>query len=325
MSARYLLGVDGGNTKTVAAVIRDDGKVMALARGGATDIHVCPTPEVALAELARVVKAALDQAGVEAPDLTESAFSLAGADWPEDFALLEREISARLDLVRKPVVVNDAMGALRSGSQSWEGVSIACGTFNAVGARNREGRIFHVGFWPDHAGGFDLGLLGLKAVYRACLGLGPATALVDGALAHFGAADWRALMHQFTRLDNPRQIREVQQLAPLVLGQASAGDAVAQAIAEHAADVLSGQARVAAEGVGLGDGAVAVLTGGVLQNDGGVLRAGIERRLPQLRTVLVTHPPVLGAIALAFDRMGAAPPETALAEALAAFEGRLGL
>lgn len=320
MSPRLLLGVDGGNTKTVAVVLREDGEVLAQAQGGATDIHVCASPETALVELARIVHAALASANVKAADLSTAAFSLAGADWPEDFGLLRQELLARIGLKREPVIVNDAMGALRSGAPDWQGAVIACGTFNAIGARNRDGRIFHVGFWPDHAGGFDIGLAALKAVYRAALGLGPQTQLVDAALAHYGVADWRALMHTFTRLEKPAPMRDAQQLAPLALSLAAAGDAVARTIVDHGADVLAGQARVAAKGVDLGPHARLVLTGGVLQKEPGVLRAAILDRLPAMDPVLVRSPPVLGALALALDDLGVELPEhriSAVADRLA--------
>jgi N-acetylglucosamine kinase-like BadF-type ATPase len=152
MSTRLVLGVDGGNTKTIAVIADESGKVHALAKGGTTDMHSRIGPEGALLEIVRIVREALTQAGIAASDLSASVFSLAGADWPEDFELLTRELTARLSLPAPPLVVNDALGALRCGAPTWEGVSIACGTFNAIGARHRDGRVFHIGFWPDPVG-----------------------------------------------------------------------------------------------------------------------------------------------------------------------------
>ena len=47
-----------------------------------------PEPEPALVEIVRACEKALAAAGASSSDLAASAFSLAGADWPEDFVLL---------------------------------------------------------------------------------------------------------------------------------------------------------------------------------------------------------------------------------------------
>jgi len=308
-----VLGVDGGNTKTVAVVARHDGRVLGQARGGATDIHAGASPEGPLAELTRVVSEAMGQASVTAQDIDATAFSLAGADWPEDFPLLEREIVARLGL-GAPLVVNDALGALRSGSPDWTGIAVACGTYNAIGARQADGRIFHLGFWPDGVGGADLGSSALKAVYRAGLGLGPPTAMTAPVLAAYDAADWRALMHSFTRLEAPVSMRGVRSLAQIVLDAAEAGDGVARALVDRSADILAAQARVAANALDLPlQGLRLVLTGGVLQHPSALMADGIAARLPGTQPVRVMAPAVTGALLLAFDRAGAAMTADALA------------
>ena len=106
-----LLGVDGGNTKTVAVVAAADGTILGAARILRTsDIYAVP-PDVAVAIHHEVADQALASAGL-APDSVSvsAAFSLAGADWPEDIALLEHRLRTRWPGAS---VVNDAIGALR--------------------------------------------------------------------------------------------------------------------------------------------------------------------------------------------------------------------
>src|SRR5215204_6267440 len=96
-ASRLLLGVDGGNTKALALLAREDGTIVGT--GGArrgSDIHAVPVDTV-LDVLGGVVDAALaDAAAFEDAVVAMSAFSLAGADWPEDVALLRRRLGARL-------------------------------------------------------------------------------------------------------------------------------------------------------------------------------------------------------------------------------------
>jgi N-acetylglucosamine kinase-like BadF-type ATPase len=300
-----LLAVDGGNSKTLAAVADLAGTILASARGAGSDIYGRGSVDVALGALSDTVRRALVGAGTEAADLEAAVFSLAGADWPEDFALLEAQLTARLGLRRRPTLVNDALGGLRVGSARWEGVAVVCGTFNAVGARHRDGRMFHLGFWPDRVGGFDLGMEALKAVYRHALDLGPPTRLTERALACFEAADPLALLHAFTRREAPISPWKAQRLAPVLLDLADQGDAVARSIVRQGGRTLGEQARVCAARVGLPvQGIPLVLTGGVLQHPSPVLVDAILERLPGATPIRALHPPLLGAVLLAYDELG---------------------
>ena len=199
----------------------------------------------AIDAIAAAARQALAAAGIGGDALGAAAFSLAGADWPEDFALLERALRDRLGLPAAPLVVNDAIGALRAGSPDWTGISVVSGTYNAVGARHPDGRVFHLGFWPDGAGGRDLAREGLRAVYHEALGMGPATVLTERAFALFGAPDAIDLLHEFTRRGGLAEA-EQDRLAPVVLDAADEGDAVAAAIVAGKGRVLGLQARACA-------------------------------------------------------------------------------
>src|SRR5688572_31888082 len=85
----FVLGVDGGNTKTLALVAREDGLILGTGRAGCGDIYGAESPVAAIAEIERAVDTALQEAGIQVTQLSTCAFSLAGADWPEDFRLLE--------------------------------------------------------------------------------------------------------------------------------------------------------------------------------------------------------------------------------------------
>src|SRR4051812_48570463 len=142
----YLLGVDGGNTKTIAVIAACDGTILGAGRGGCGDMYAYPTPELALEQIAQAVNKALEQAGVTRDHLLSGCFSLAGADWEEDYAVLKAALQAR-GFGRTIQVYNDAIGALRAGSPDGTGVVIACGTGVAIAARNAAGEFWHGSFW----------------------------------------------------------------------------------------------------------------------------------------------------------------------------------
>jgi N-acetylglucosamine kinase-like BadF-type ATPase len=309
VTRELLLGVDGGNTKTIALVAHADGTVVGVGTAGCADIHNARSPDDAVGEVARASAAALAAAAARADDLAAAAFSLAGADWPEDFELLRGGLAGRLELADEPLVVNDAIGALRSGTDDGVGVAAICGTGGAIGARNGRGEIFHLGFWPDGTGALALGSQGLAAVWRAGIAVGPETSLTGRALARWDSPDSISLLHAFTRIGGLGESRSVLSLfADAVLDEAAAGDQVAYDIVELAGTHLGDYARVCAERTGqLGAPFPLVLSGGVLRHPSTLLRESILARLPDAESVYPVVEPVAGAVLLAADRAGARP------------------
>jgi N-acetylglucosamine kinase-like BadF-type ATPase len=299
----WVLGVDGGNTKTLAAVADESGQTHGAGSGGTADIYNAATPDDAIAAVEAAVGEALERAGIASEELDAAVFSLAGADWPEDFALLETALRDRLGLAVAPLVVNDAIGALRGGSPDWTGIAVVSGTYNAVGARHPDGRVFHLGFWPDAAGGHELGVAALRAVYHAALDMGPPTVLSERAFALYGAEDAIGLLHEFTRRGGLGK-HEKDRLAPVVLDAADEGDDVACAIVADKGRVLGRQARACGGQLDLPlEGTRVVLTGGVFGHPTDRLADATMAELPG--AVMVRHPvpPIEGALLLALDQI----------------------
>jgi N-acetylglucosamine kinase-like BadF-type ATPase len=308
-----LLGVDGGNTKTVAVVVTEDGAILGSGRGGCGDIHNASGPEAAIEEIVGAAAVALGAAGVAAADLAAAAFSLAGADWPEDFTHLRGELRRRLSLVDDPEIVNDAVGGLRSGTDDMVGVAVVIGTYSAIAGRNADGDLFHLGFWPDSTGAHALGSQALSAIWRHMLGLGPETSLLDRALARWEAADPEELLHVLTRIDGPPEEPEAARFAAAGHDEAEAGDRVARTIVQTVAGRMGDYARVCAERTGqLGAPFPLVLCGSVLRHPSPLLRSVLVSRVPDARPVYPDVEPVAGAVLLAADRVGARPGLTQL-------------
>ena len=299
-----VLGVDGGNTKTLALVARENGVILGKGRAGCGDIYGATSPAAAISEVEHAVDAALLEAGIRRAALRAGAFSLAGADWPEDFRFLEDAMRAR-GYSQSIMIVNDAMGALRAGSPDGTGVVVACGTGAATGARHPDGRIWHSSFWQEPQGADELSRRALRAVYRADLGIDPPTLLTQRILTVLAARSVEEVLHKMTGRDLPRPENRRQLVRPL-FDAAEAGDPAARQILLSHGEALGDYALVAARKVGLlGEPFILVLAGGVLRHPSPILRDALVGRVreaaPRAHAIQSRFEPVVGAVLLALE------------------------
>ncbi len=304
-----ILGVDGGNTKTIAVIAARDGTILGSGRSGCGDMYAYPSPEPALEQIEQAISVALIQAGIKRDNLLAGCFSLAGADWSEDYEYLSGALTQR-GFGRIIEVYNDAIGALRAGSPDGTGVVIACGTGAAIAARNRAGEFWHASFWLESLCGRELGYQAIRAVKRVELGMSPPTSLTDHVLAFFGQPTVEQLLHHFYKYPlNPPSDMEVSKLAPMVLHEAEAGDPVAAQIVLNHGERLADYALVAARKVGIDQTAFPlILNGGIFRHRGNALVDAILQRMtqsvPGIVAVRSGYEPVIGALLLAFEAAG---------------------
>ena len=302
----HVLGVDAGNSKTIALVARTDGSIVGWGRGGCGDIHGAPTSAPALRAVESAVQSALAAAGIEPHLLAAGGFSMAGADWPEDFEFLRAEMGRR-GWGKRVVVVNDAIGALRAGSPDGTGAVVVCGTAAATGARTADGRSWHSGFWPEFHGSHQLAYKTLRAVYRAALGIDPPTALTLRVLEFFGQPEVEDVLHLFsTREIEPPGPGTIEGLARALLDEAATGDPTARRIVRDHGSGLGEYVLAAARQVGIaGSPFTLVLAGGVLRHPSSLLADAIVQRVrsasPGVCPVRSRFEPVVGALFLALE------------------------
>lgn len=313
---RLVLGVDGGNTKSVALVATPDGTIRGAGRAlGIADIYQASSVDAAMDVLADAIGSALGQAGGDRRDIGPAAFSMAGADWPEDMEVIAAALAERrIGTSRR--VVNDAVGGITGAIPEGPGVFVAAGSGSATGARGHDGRVWHSSYWQDVQGAGDLSLRALYAVCRAEIGIDPPTALRERVLSKMDVSSVEDLLHQLTGRGGsggggPHSrggSREVlrRQLVRLLLDEAHAGDAVCRAIVVDLGTSLGLFASAAARLVGIGDEPFRLaLTGGLLRHPSTLLPdaivAAVRERHPGVERVLPRFEPAVGALLLALD------------------------
>ena len=301
-----VLGVDGGNSKTIALIGRVDGSITGYGRSGCSDIHSIGV-EPSIRAVSCAVHGAREMTNHPSQSLACSVFSMAGADWPEDHQLLRSAVQD-VGLAVDALVVNDAIGALRAGSQAGIGVVVVCGSGVAIGARAPDGLSWHTSYWQEPHGAGDLADKSLRAVYRSAIGIEGPTALTGRVLKIFGFDTVEDVLHYFTRIGadpDPQSGR----VARALLDEAAAGDRVAQQIVESHGSALGDYALAAARRVGIElNPFLLALAGGVLRHSSGLLRTAIIDRVravnPEVTARDSRFEPAIGAFLMALEKAG---------------------
>jgi N-acetylglucosamine kinase-like BadF-type ATPase len=224
----YFVGVDGGQSSTVAMVGDDTGRVVGTGRGGPCN-HVASEESKARFHdaVGGAVRTALAQAGL--PESTRFAAACLGlSGGPADKDSLAREVVQ----AAKYEITTDALIALNGATAGEPGVIAIGGTGSIAFGRDAAGKTARAGGWGysfgDEGGAFDVVRQALRAALRNAEGWGPETALGGILREATGAADMNTLLHRFYTPDYPRA--RIASYAKLVDQAAKRGDPVARDI-----------------------------------------------------------------------------------------------
>jgi N-acetylglucosamine kinase-like BadF-type ATPase len=261
--------------------------------------------ERALMALDEAVKAAFATADLPRVPVASACLGLAGADRPDDQAVI-REWAERVRLSDRVEVTSDAAILLAAGTPEGFGLVLIAGTGSIAFGRRADGRRERAGGWGhqlgDEGSAYTIAMSALQAVARAADGRGPATLLTERLLSRFGLSHPQELIAVVYRSGRDRQ--DFAALAPLVV-EIAENDAVAEQIVETGAQELALAGQAVARRLGWTGPVPVALSGGLLlgsedyrQRVLGALRAlGIE---PE--PVKLVEEPAEGAIRLALSR-----------------------
>ncbi len=316
----FVVGVDGGGSKTEAVILSGEGEVLGRGRSGSSNHHLAGV-EGALAALEAAMRAAAEAAGVSLSHAAAVVWALAGAGRPAEAQRL-REMQARLLPAVPGQVVDDAVAALIGGAGRREGVVVIAGTGAIVYGENAAGHTARAGGWGhllDEGSGYALGLWACRAVARAADGRELPTRLsarLLQALALPSAAQLIPWLY-----DARRGVAEMAALAPLVLEEAEHGDLVATDGVLQAADALAEGVGAVARRLGWGNDRPfpVVLTGGLLLRSAfyrAVVAQAVQTRVPLARPQRPLADAAVGAAWLALALAGRSRPHRAEPQAL---------
>jgi N-acetylmuramic acid 6-phosphate etherase len=302
--AGFVLGIDGGGTRTIALLGHvADGVVKTIGRGEAGPSNMKAVgPAAAFAEIARAVDQAFADANRTRGPVASACLGLAGAGRPDDQAAV-RDWAARVRLSESVEVVGDVALPVAMLPSRW-GIAVVAGTGSCVWAKTADGRVARAGGWGallgDEGSGYAIVMDALRNVCRVADGRQPSGSLSDRLLRSMGLIDATQLISAVhggawdrTRLAG---------LAREVIQAADEGDPVAEEIVGCQAGELAGCVAAVFKALGLRNGVPVALTGG-LMTKAATYRARFVRRLADLAIepspLLVVPEPAEGALRMA--------------------------
>src|ERR1035438_416265 len=188
--ARYVLGIDGGATKTLAAVLDLETKTVHVGHGGPSNEDAVGA-KAAVEALLGAADSALERAGIDGGQLAAAVLAVAGTNTDS--------IAGHVSVARTDawIVINDVVGAWATATGAGPGVAVISGTGSNVFGVGSDGRAWRAGGWGhllgDEGSGYWIGIESIKAALRDRDASGPPTALTDAAPAFFDVSSIEAL------------------------------------------------------------------------------------------------------------------------------------
>ncbi|BAY78460.1 ATPase, BadF/BadG/BcrA/BcrD type [Nostoc linckia NIES-25] len=316
----YVLGIDGGGSKTVCVLMDDSGQVLGRGEAGGANYQ-----SIGIGATFKSIESAIQVAANEARQIINIitieaiCLGLAGVGRASDIEVvknlvLELQNSKILPITwalqpANIVICNDAFIALVGGIGHDVGIVVAVGTGSIVFGRNQQGNTKRVGGWGyilgDEGSAYKIAVAGMNAALKSYDGREIATSLVDAFKEHLNLESIEDLIEVIYR----RQwgVKQIAALAPIVDLAAASGDEVANNIIDDAVKELVKATSTVIDAIFIPDSIYEVVTTGSVWLTRSKIHerfsASIIKKFPFIQVIYPRFEPAYGAALLAFQRL----------------------
>ncbi|WP_066426513.1 N-acetylglucosamine kinase [Anabaena sp. 4-3] len=316
----YVLGIDGGGSKTVCVLMDDIHQVLGRGQAGASNYQ-----SIGQAAALKSLETAIDAAAKEALKLTNNikitavCLGLAGVGRAEDIDIMKNILQKLINSQYLPIkwdlhpsniiICNDAFIALMGGVGHPVGIVAALGTGSIFFGRNSQGETKRVGGWGyilgDEGSGYQIAVAGMQAALKAYDGREKYTRLIDDFKQYLGLESIEDLIAVIYR--RGWGVKQIAGLAPIVDLAAASGDEVANNIIDHAVKELVTATSTVAEAIFPLDAVFEIVTTGSVWRAKCQIHqrftASMIKFFPQVQVMFPQHEPAYGAGLLALQSL----------------------
>ncbi len=303
---RFVVGVDGGGTKTAASVVGDDLGVIGSGISGPSNYRSVGM-EASSENIAEAITRALAAAQVSLDALDAICLCLAGFDTELDLPVPQRAINI-LGYKGPGIFENDVVGAWAGVTGGEAGIVAIAGTGATSLGMNRDGEFWRTDGWDyvlgDAGSGYSIGLAGIHAVMKMLDGRRRPTLLAKKVADCYGVDDATA-MRRLADSGSLGKLR-IADFARHVSESADEGDPVAREILGQASNDIAESIGAIVQRLGMRDETFPIgIVGSVFKSQWTLdpLRPRIAEFAPKATLSEPVYPPEVGAALTARRRL----------------------
>ncbi|MFB2767929.1 N-acetylglucosamine kinase [Pelatocladus sp. BLCC-F211] len=312
----YVLGIDGGGSKTVCILMNHRQEVIGRGEAGASNYQVIGV-EAAITFIQTAIIAALNK--TENITVEAICLGLAGVGRAADIEIIKSIVDFLQNSDYIPIIwslkssniiiTNDALIALVGGIGKDVGIVVAAGTGSIVLGQNQQGDIKRVGGWGyllgDEGSAYKIAVAGMQAALKSYDGREMQTRIVEDLKQHLSLANIEDLIEVIYR--RGWGVREIAALAPIIDHAAAGGDEVASQIIDSAVQELVQATSTVINAIfDSGEVLEIVTIGSVWQGQCKMHKrfsASIVKKFPAVKVILPRFEPAYGAGLLALKSL----------------------
>ncbi|MEH2127558.1 N-acetylglucosamine kinase [Nostoc sp.] len=313
----YVLGIDGGGSKTVCILMDDSRQLLGRGEDGPSNYQ-----SIGIEATLQSIQSAIYNA-IEAAIITNSVninaicLGLAGVGRAADIEIvkglvkeLQNNKSLPITWELQPaniVICNDALIALVGGIGQPVGIVVAAGTGSIVFGLNHQGHTKRVGGWGyilgDEGSAYKIAIAGMNAALKSYDGREISTSLMEGFKQHLDLENIEDLIEVVYRRE--WGVKQIAALAPVVDLAAASGDIVANMIIDDAVKELVKATSTVIDAIFTADSVLEVVTTGSVWrgrcNIHERFAASLLKKYPNVKVIFPRHEPAYGAGLLALQ------------------------
>ena len=300
---KYLIGIDGGGTKTDSAIADLSGKIIHHTSGKPSNFLVVGIEE-AVENIFALIEENLFKLEGDFADVKQIVIGVAGAGRKEDAQVLEKSFKDYADQqgvhFKGVKVVSDAHIALEGAFPDSSGCILIAGTGSILFGKDEKGIIHRVGGFGrligDEGSGYSIGRKALNAVSKASDGRGEGTLISELLNAKMNSGSSTSIINKVYK-----EKLDVASVAKIVIEAAEEGDPIAEDILDEEADELVLHIKSLLNKIQSNKIDVA-FSGSLIDNKNfysDLLKQKIKSTLPKVKVVKPASSPVSGAILFA--------------------------
>jgi N-acetylglucosamine kinase len=304
---QYVIGIDGGGTKTDSILADENGEVIFECFGGPSNFLMLGTDLVS-ETIHSLIEQSIKENNLQQTDIVQVLLGTTGAGRRSDAERLENDFRVYSEKNHLPqynlIVESDARIALEGAFSGKAGSILIAGTGSIMFGKDSNDVIYRVGgfgrFIGDEGSGYSIGKKGLIAVAKNFDGRGRETLLKKLLLERCNIESPELLITEIYQNNF-----DIASFAPVVLEAASKGDPIAVGIIEQESDELilhinSMRNKISEKPLYVS------LIGGILSNENILSQKFIEKTVIEFDDVVIKEKnfsPAYGAVIMALKRV----------------------